>query len=251
MRGGRQIAAIIPALDEEESLPGLLAELPDWLDQVVVVDNGSRDATAARAVASGATLVREARRGYGAACLAGIAAVPEADILVFLDADGSDRPAEMADLIAPVVAGRVLLNIGSRTLGDLEPGALTPTQRFGNALACGLIRLFWRARFSDLGPYRAIERRALETLAMADRDFGWTVEMQVKAARLAVPWSEVPVAYRRRRQGKSKISGTLTGSVKAGAKILAVIAGEAVKDWTTRLTGRQAPQGVRAAWLEK
>lgn len=251
MRGGKKIAAIIPALDEEESLPGLLAKLPAWLDQVVVVDNGSRDATAARALAAGAQVVSEPRRGYGAACLAGIAAAGEADILVFLDADGSDRPEEMADLIAPIVAGLALLTIGTRTRGDLEPGALTPVQRFGNALACGLIRLFWHARFSDLGPYRAIERRALEALTMADRDFGWTVEMQVKAARLALPWREVPVAYRRRRQGKSKISGTLMGSVKAGWKILSVIAGEAVKDGIARLQGRPASRRARPAWLEK
>lgn len=227
MREGRHVSVIIPARDEERAIAKVLAEIPDWVDDVIVVDNGSHDATATVAQNGGARVVREPQRGYGAACLAGIAAMRETDIVVFLDGDYSDYPADMAGLTDPILQGRADLVIGSRVNEHLEPGALTPQQRFGNWLATGLIRLIWGTRFTDLGPFRVITRRALDDLAMRDRDFGWTVEMQIKAAEQGLRCAEVPVRYRK-RIGQSKISGTISGTVRAGAKILSIIARRAI-----------------------
>ncbi len=188
-----------------------------------MADNGSRDGTIVRAREAGAEVVCEPRRGYGAACLAGLAAVEGADIIVFVDADLSDDPADMARLVDPIIDDGADLVIGSRVLGGAEAGALTMVQRFGNWLACCLMDLFWRCSFSDLGPFRAIRADGLARLGMRDRTWGWTVEMQVKAVRLGLRTREVAVAYRRRAGGRSKISGSLIGSVRAGAKILYVI----------------------------
>ena len=226
---GLRVALVMPARDEAEALPQVLPHLPCWLAQVIVVDNGSRDGTAAIARAHGATVVSEPRRGYGQACLAGLAVIEDgAEVVVFMDADASDSPAEMAGLVAPIASGEAVLVIGSRTLGASEPGALTPQQRLGNALACALIRLIWGVRYSDLGPFRAIRRDSLAPLGMQDRTWGWTVEMQVKAARAGIAVREVPVSYRR-RIGQSKISGTVMGSLRAGLRILAVIGREALR----------------------
>ena len=223
----KDVAIVIPALDEADALPGVLAAIPrERVREIVVVDNGSRDATAALALAAGATVVHEPRRGYGAACLRGIDHLrgsPPA-IVLFMDADGSDDPAEMARLIEPIDRDRAELVVGSRVLGPHEPGALSPLQRFGNALAVRLIRLLFGVRFSDLGPFRAIRWPALERLAMSDRDYGWTVEMQARAARLGLAVIEVPVSCRRRRGGRSKIAGTMRGAWGAGRKILFTIA---------------------------
>jgi glycosyltransferase involved in cell wall biosynthesis len=225
--GGLRVGVVIPARDEALALPAVLPCLPAWLAEVVVVDNGSRDETAAIAARLGARVVSEPRRGYGAACLAGIAALsPDVDTVLFMDADAADDPADIPALLAPLAAGAASLVIGSRVAQAL-PGALTPQQRFGNALACTLMRGIWGGRFTDLGPFRAIRRDALTRLAMDDRTWGWTVEMQVRALRLGIPIAEVPVRYRP-RIGVSKISGTVTGSARAGAKILWVIAREAV-----------------------
>jgi glycosyltransferase involved in cell wall biosynthesis len=218
--------AVVPALDEAVAIGGVIESLPRGLiRRVVVCDNGSRDGTGDVARARGATVVREERRGYGSACLAALAVVrrdpPEA--VLFLDADGSDDPRDAAALLDPIAEGRADLVIGSRTLGRREPGALLPQARFGNWLATGLIRRFYGARWTDLGPFRAVRWTSLERLAMRDPDFGWTVEMQVKAARARLRSLEVPVSYRR-RIGRSKISGTLTGASRAGAKILGTIA---------------------------
>lgn len=223
MRRGARIAAIIPARDEEPAIGRVLATLPGWLDERIVVDNGSRDATAAIAAAAGARVIHEPRRGYGAACLAGPAALGAVDVIVFLDGDFSDDAREMAGLVNPILEGRVRLVIGSRTRGLCDPRALTAAQRFGNALACGLIRWFWGVRFTDLGPFRAIDARALADLGLANTGFGWTIEMQVKAARRGLRMAEIPVSYRR-RVGRSKISGTFSGSVRAGLAILLCIA---------------------------
>lgn len=213
------IAVVIPALDEEEAIGKVLHDIPDGISQVVVVDNGSRDRTAEVARRLGAEVVAEPRRGYGQACLTGITLLDRPDIVVFLDGDYSDYPEEMSELVAPLLAGEADMVIGSRTLGQREKGALLPQARFGNWLSTLLIRLLFGVSFTDLGPFRALRFDALERLAMEDRDFGWTVEMQVKAARLSMRVVEVPVRYRR-RIGTSKITGTLSGTMRAGHKIL-------------------------------
>jgi glycosyltransferase involved in cell wall biosynthesis len=219
------VAVIIPVFNERESLPLVVADIPrDVVGEIVVVDNGSTDDT--RLVASGlpVRLVREVRRGYGSACLAGISALEASppEILVFLDGDYSDHPEELPRLTEAIAAGADLA-IGSRMLGRREPGALLPQARFGNALACFLIRVISGHRYTDLGPFRAIRWEALRSLGMEDRDFGWTVEMQVKALKKGLRVIEVPVSYRR-RVGVSKITGTLAGTLAAGGKILWTIA---------------------------
>ena len=223
----RAIDVIIPAFNEQASIGRVLADLPmHALRHVVVADNGSTDGTAAAARAAGATVVAASPRGYGSACLAGIdylAALDQAPrIVVFLDADYSDHPDELPQLIAPLGAGDADLVVGSRALGKREPGALVPQARFGNWLATALIRAIYGVRMTDLGPFRAILWQRLIELEMNDPDFGWTVEMQIKAARAKLAYREVPVSYRR-RIGRSKISGTLSGSVRAGWKILYTI----------------------------
>ena len=222
---------LIPARDEAAALPQVLLDLPrageGWrVRQVVVVDNGSRDATAEVARASGAVLVREPVAGYGRACLAGLAHLRAAppDAVVFLDADHSDDPGELPRLVAPLVRGDAVLVIGSRVSAQREPGAFTPAQTLGNWLAPALLQLFWGVRATDLGPFRAVRWEALESLGMRDPDFGWTVEMQARAARARLATVEVPVSYWRRRQGRSKIAGTFSGSLRAGVKILGTLA---------------------------
>ncbi len=216
-----RVALIIPALNEERSIGQVLGDLPPGLySQVLVIDNGSTDGTAAAARARGVTVVSEPRRGYGSACLRGIASLdPAAEVVVFMDADASDVPAEAAALLQPLLEGRADLVIGSRTLGSSENGALTPHQRFGNRLAVALIRLLYGFRYTDLGPFRAIRTESLRTIGMRDRGYGWTIEMQLKALRHGLRVVEVPVSYRR-RIGESKISGRLGASLAAGAKIL-------------------------------
>lgn len=226
-----KIDVLIPALNESTSIGKVLAELPmRQLRSVVVVDNGSTDETAAIAQAKGAIVIVEPQRGYGAACLRGIRhlATDPPDILVFIDADYSDHPDELPLLTRPILADRADLVIGSRVLGKREPGALLPQARFGNALSTWLIRLIWGVPMTDLGPFRAIRWDALMELRMEDEDFGWTVEMQVKAARRGLRYMEVPVSYRK-RVGKSKITGTVRGTVAAGTKILWTIFRYALK----------------------
>lgn len=217
------IGVVIPAQNEERAIGLVIESIPDWVDTIVVADNGSIDATAEISRAAGAVVVHEDRFGYGAACLAGMYALPRVDVVVFVDGDFSDYPEDMADLVAPIANDGYDFVVGSRALGAAEPGSLTIPQRFGNWLATRLMALIWRADFTDLGPFRAITSRALESLEMKDRDFGWTVEMQIKAAREGLKCREVPVRYRR-RIGVSKVSGTVKGTIMAGTKILAVIA---------------------------
>ena len=215
-------ALIIPALNEAESIGPLLAQVPPGLfSQIIVVDNGSRDATAEVARAAGAQVVVERRRGYGQACQAALAHLrPEIAGIAFIDADLSDDPADLLKLVACLEENEQDLVIGSRVLGKSEPGSLTFLQRFGNWLSTRLIKLIWNVPFTDLGPLRVIRHQALRRLDVRDRDFGWNVEMQAKAARLRLKVTEIPVNYRRRKFGRSKISGTLIGSVRAGFKIL-------------------------------
>jgi glycosyltransferase involved in cell wall biosynthesis len=191
----------------------------------VVVDNRSTDQTASIARAAGATVLFEPRRGYGSACLTGVAYVlaRNYDIVVFLDADYSDHPEEMTLLVEQVTLQGNEMVIGSRSAGNLQEGAMPPHARFGNWLATTLIRLIWRARFTDLGPFRAITANALRRIGMKDTNYGWTVEMQIKAARMKLRHTEVPVSYRK-RIGVSKITGSIIGSARAGYKILWTIA---------------------------
>ena len=225
MGDGGPIDVIIPAYNEEASIDLVLGDLPPTLvRRVLVVDNGSTDRTAAVAAAAGALVVHEPRRGYGSACLAGIRrlAVDPPRIVAFLDADYSDHPEDLAALVEPLTAGAADLVVGSRVLGKREPGALLPQARFGNWLATRLIRRLYGEPMTDLGPFRAILWDRLVALEMNDPDFGWTAEMQVKAARAGLRYREVPVAYRR-RIGTSKITGTLSGTLRAGWKILYTI----------------------------
>lgn len=219
------VDVLIPALNEERSLPLVLAAIPEsWVRRVVVVDNGSTDDTADVARKGGAEVVFEAQKGYGAACLAGLRhlAADPPDVVVFLDADFSDYPGELPRVVEPIVVGDAELVIGSRTIGARQKGALLPQAVFGNKLACTLVEALYGYSFTDLGPFRAVTWRALSAMRMSDEDFGWTVEMQVKAARLGIAAVEVPVSYRK-RVGVSKITGTVRGTVLAGHKILYTI----------------------------
>lgn len=221
------IYVIIPAFNEARSIGKVVAEIPaDLVTEVIVVNNASTDDTAAAARQAGATVLDEPRAGYGNACLRGIAycerSVPPPEIIVFLDGDLSDFPQEMRALVQPIAANKVDLVIGSRTLGKRERGSVTVQQIFGNWLATKLLRLFFKAKFTDLGPFRAIRFSSLLALEMRDPTYGWTVEMQVKAAKQHIRFMEVPVSYRK-RIGVSKVSGTLKGSIMAGYKILYTI----------------------------
>ncbi|MGF1469407.1 MAG: glycosyltransferase family 2 protein [Sandaracinaceae bacterium] len=222
-----RIDVVIPALDEEEALPLVLGAIPrPPVRRVVVVDNGSRDGTARVAQAAGAEVVHEGRRGYGAACQRGLdhLRADPPDVVVFLDGDHSDHPEELPRLLAPISTGEADLVVGSRTRGEAEDGSLSVPQRVGNGIACLALWALYRADYTDLGPFRAIRWSVLEGLGMRDRDYGWTVEMQVRAARRGVPFAEVPVSYRRRRNGRSKVSGTLRGTLGASRKILWTLA---------------------------
>ncbi|MBM81846.1 MAG: UDP-glucose--dolichyl-phosphate glucosyltransferase [Planctomycetaceae bacterium] len=217
---------IIPALDEESSIGLVLGHLPP-VGRVIVVDNGSSDATAAIAKRHGADVVSEPRRGYGAACLRGLeevwneeTAAPE--IVAFVDADFSDHPDELPSIVEPIFEGEADFVLGTRLRGHRESGAMPPQSVFGNALACWLMRLLWKAEYTDLGPFRAIEIEALKSLGMSDTNFGWTVEMQIRVVQQGLRVREVPVHYRR-RVGVSKISWTVLGTLKAGTKILYLI----------------------------
>jgi rSAM/selenodomain-associated transferase 1 len=218
---------IIPALNEERAIGRVLAAIPSWVDDVVVADNGSADRTADIARAHGARVVSEPRRGYGSACLAAMAVLDTPDVVAFLDGDYSDHPEEMDSLVDPILADQVDMVIGSRVLGRCERGALTPQARFGNWLSCLLLRLIWRVKYTDLGPFRAIRYSSLLGLGMRDPDYGWTVEMQVKAATHGLRAREVPVSYRP-RIGESKVSGTVRGVFGAGTKILYTIIASAL-----------------------
>lgn len=219
------IDVIIPAHNEEASIGLVIEEIPKQLvREVIVCDNNSSDRTAQVGGAAGATVVREHRAGYGSACLRGMRHIAERppreqpDIVVFIDGDHSDYPAQMPEVVAPLLRGYDLV-IGSRALGEVESGSMTIPQIVGNWLATNLIRVFYGYEFTDLGPFRAIRYPALVALGMRDPDFGWTVEMQVKAAKARLSCTEVPVAYRR-RIGVSKISGTVRGTILAGHKII-------------------------------
>jgi glycosyltransferase involved in cell wall biosynthesis len=217
------IYVIIPALNEEKAIAKVIADIPEAVTEVVVIDNGSTDLTSEVAREAGATVLKESRAGYGYACLKGIAYLKDkqkdGDIVVFLDGDYSDYPEELISLVAPIEKGNYELVIGTRNNPLLQKGALTPQQRFGNALATRLMTLFYGGKYTDLGPFRAITFDALDRLKMQDKTYGWTVEMQLKALRYRLKYTEVPVNYRP-RIGESKVSGTIKGTIMAGYKIL-------------------------------
>ncbi len=237
------IKIVIPARNEEDAIGKVVASVIPHVDAVVVADNGSSDATAKVAIHAGAIVVSVPEPGYGRACLAAIKAAGEHDILVFMDGDASDDPNDLPRLLKPILSGDADLVIGSRILGDCDPGSLTVQQRFGNTLACWLMHLFWGYRFTDLGPFRAIRRESYERLDMQAPTFGWTVEMQVRALKHGLRCAEVPVHYRA-RIGVSKISGTLRGVVLAGWYILGTIFWEAAQVMLAKLRG-QAPSKTR------
>jgi glycosyltransferase involved in cell wall biosynthesis len=224
------IVAVIPALDEEETIAEVVKEIRQHVDVAVVVDNGSRDATAEAARAAGAELVREPMRGYGAACLSGVARARElgADVVLFLDADGSDDPSDAPRLLGPVVSGACDLALGIRTRASTEPGAMMPVQRFGNWLAPRLMRIAVGARYGDMPPFKAIRMAALERLALRDAGMGYIVEMLLKAHARRLRVLEIEVKCRARRAGTSKISGTIRGTLRASLKITTSIARHAL-----------------------
>jgi glycosyltransferase involved in cell wall biosynthesis len=226
----KTIALIMPAQNEAENLPDVLRNVPDVVDQVIVVDNGSTDNTAEMANRYGATVVREPVAGYGRACLAGLSALSQAppDIVLFADADGSDDLPGSLKLLAPVAVNTADFALAARA--SAEKGALSLHQKYGNRLAVFLISLFWGHAYADLGPMRAISWASLMSLGMREPAYGWTVEMQVKAVKAGLRVMEFPTPYRNRIAGKSKVSKTFIGAIRAGATIIRVILGEAATD---------------------
>jgi len=222
-RSHKRVSVIIPALNEQDSIGLVISDIPkDLVEEIIVVDNGSTDKTAEVAQNAGAKVVREEQRGYGAACLKGITSANNPDIVVFLDGDYSDYPDELGKIISPILKGETDLVIGSRVAGSRDKKVLPPHAYWGNRLTTWLIRIIYRQRFTDLGPFRAIRFNALQKLGMRDKNYGWTVEMQIKAVTHELRIREVPVSYRK-RIGKSKVTGTLMGSTKAGVKILLTV----------------------------
>jgi glycosyltransferase involved in cell wall biosynthesis len=218
-----KVSVIIPVFNEQDAITNVISDLPkNLIHEIIVVDNGSTDETARLAAEAGARVVRESRRGYGSACLKGISVVDGPDIIAFIDGDYSDHPQELVQVLEPLFSGQADFCVGSRVLGKREPGALLPQARFGNWLSTALISAFFGVDFTDLGPFRAIRACWLEQMDMQDTTFGWTVEMQVKAALMRLRTVEVPVSYRK-RIGVSKITGTIEGTIKAGWKILFTI----------------------------
>lgn len=225
VRPGIRTDVVIPAFNEEQSIARVVRAIPrEAVRNIIVVNNGSTDRTVEEARGAGAVVLSEPRKGYGHACLAGIdhAMREGADIIVFLDGDFSDYPEELPSLLMPITHGNADMVIGSRMNGMRERGAMLPQAVFGNWLATSLIKLFWNYRYTDLGPFRAVKVSALRRMNMSDPTYGWTVEMQVKAAKLGLQCAEVPVRYRR-RIGTSKVTGTISGTINASIKILYII----------------------------
>lgn len=218
-----KIKVIIPAYNEAEAITKVISEIPKFVDEIIVVNNNSTDLTAENAKKAGATVLSEMKSGYGYACLKGMDYIAnqeeKPDIIVFLDGDYSDYPEELTKIIAPIIENNIDLVIGARSKYLSEPHAMTPQQIFGNWLATRLMTLFFKAKFTDLGPFRAIKYEKLLSLHMQDKTYGWTIEMQLKSIKQNLTYIEVPVRYKK-RIGVSKVSGTIKGSIFAGAKIL-------------------------------
>lgn len=220
------VNVIIPALNESAAISKVIGDIPDFVQEIIVVDNGSTDTTAEMAKNAGATVLHESKKGYGHACLKGLDYLKnlnkKTDIVVFLDGDYSDYPEQMSDVIAPITDNNIDFVLGSRKKNLSEKGAMQPQQRFGNWLATRLMTLFFKSEFTDLGPFRAIKYEVLNSLDMRDQTYGWTVEMQLKILKQKFTYCEIPVKYRN-RIGVSKVSGTLKGTIFAGVKILSWI----------------------------
>jgi glycosyltransferase involved in cell wall biosynthesis len=215
-----EVSVVIPALNEAENIAAVVRELPwDLIGECIVVDNGSTDATAAEAQAAGARVIVLTQRGYGRACAAGAARVT-GDILVFMDGDGSDVSTEMDQLLQPILAGDCDFVIGSRVRGQREPGSMLVSQIFAGWLAGLLLRLLYRVQYTDMGPFRAITRQALQSLHMSEQTYGWNLEMQMRAAQRGLRIREIPVSYRKRAGGESKVAGSLSGSLRAAIRIV-------------------------------
>lgn len=223
----KNIKLIIPAYNEQNAIAQVIAEIPELVNEIIVVDNNSNDETTANAKNAGATVLFEHRKGYGYACLKGLEYIAnqetKPDIIVFLDGDYSDYPQDLHSLIAPIIEENIDFVIGARVKRLRETGSMTPQQIFGNWLACFLMKLFFNSKFTDLGPFRAIKYDKLQALAMEDKTYGWTVEMQLKALKKNVSYVEIPVRYKN-RIGVSKVSGTVKGTIMAGIKIIGWIA---------------------------
>ena len=217
------IKVIIPAVNEGDSIAKVVEEIPSSVSEIIVVNNGSTDDTVENAEKAGATVLTENKKGYGYACLKGMeyinAQSKKPDIIVFIDGDYSDYPEELDKIVAPILEKDIDFVVGARKKSLREPGSMTPQQVFGNQLATFLMRLFFRAKFTDLGPFRAIKYEKLKALDMQDKTYGWTVEMQLKILRKKMSYIEVPVRYKQ-RIGVSKVSGTVKGTIFAGVKIL-------------------------------
>jgi glycosyltransferase involved in cell wall biosynthesis len=221
------IDIIIPAYNEENSVGKVIMDIPkEYVNEIIVVNNNSNDATSVNAFNAGATVLDQPLQGYGFACLKGIEYISnktiKPDIVVFIDADYSDHPSEMTELIKPLIENNIDMVIGSRALGNRESGSMTFPQRFGNRLATTLIKFLYKTKYTDLGPFRAVRYTKLIEMNMQDTTYGWTVEMQLKAAKMKMAIAEIPVSYRK-RIGHSKISGTVKGTVLAGYKIITTI----------------------------
>ena len=220
------VNVIIPVLNESAAISKVIGDIPDFVQEIIVVDNGSTDTTAEMAKNAGATVLHESKKGYGRACLKGLDYLKNSDqktdIVVFLDGDYSDYPEQMSDVIAPITDNNMDFVLGSRKKNLSEKGAMQPQQRFGNWLATRLMTLFFNSKFTDLGPFRAIKYEVLNSLDMRDQTYGWTVEMQLKILKQKFTYCEIPVKYRN-RIGVSKVSGTLKGTIFAGVKILSWI----------------------------
>ena len=218
-----RIKVIIPAFNEEKSIAKVIAEIPDFVEEIVVVNNNSTDQTLQAASKAGATVLTEKSKGYGYACLKGLDYLSQKDktpdILVFLDGDFSDFPQELTKVIQPIIEDRADFVVGARVKELRERGSLTPQQVFGNWLACFLMKILYQSNFTDLGPFRAIRWSTLEKLKMSDKTYGWTIEMQLKVLRQQISHQEVPVSYKK-RIGVSKVSGTVKGTIFAGMKII-------------------------------
>ena len=231
---GALIKVIIPAYNEEGSIASVIKDIPSYIDEIIVISNNSTDKTEVNAAKAGATVLKESRKGYGYACLKGMEYISnlktsqQPDIIVFLDGDYSDYPEQLKELVAPIIDDNIDFVIGSRVKELRETGSMTPQQVFGNWLATFLMKVFFGAKFTDLGPFRAIKYQKLLQLKMEDKTYGWTVEMQLKAIKQHFSYLEVPMKYRN-RIGVSKVSGTLKGTIFAGVKILGWIFKYSVK----------------------